>query len=210
MIRLILALSLLPLLAAAKTIPLPPQDNAGTDPSFLSFRTNLIRIVKEQNNAELLQNVDPQIEYSFGDGPGKDGFAREWKLNEREDSGIWQEILAVLELGGKFNDAGEFVAPYVFANWPESLDGFDYDAVVVPEAVVRAKANARARAVAKVGYEILALRNVGAPNGWLAVKAPNGKAGYLPSSALRSPIDYRAFFKKVDGEWRMSTFIAGD
>ena len=27
---------------------------------------------------------------------------------------------------------------------------------------------------------------------------------------VRSPIDYRAFFKKIDGKWRMTTFIAGD
>jgi hypothetical protein len=186
-----------------------PVDEAARDPSFLAFRTELIRVVKEQDEQALLKIVDPQIEYSFGDDPGVDGFSRQWKLNNGGSHELWQSILAVLELGGKFNQEGEFVAPYVFANWPANRDGFEYSAVIVPEASVRAKANARAKPVAKVGYEILKLRDARAPEKWMAVDV-NGKRGFLPSYTLRSPIDFRAFFKKVEGEWRMTAFIAGD
>lgn len=210
MLKLLALLLLLPTLALAAPNSFPPTDNAAADPSFLAFRDDLIRIVKEQDTKALLKIVHPNIEFSFGDDPGADGFAREWKLNRGNESSIWKEILAVLELGGNFNAAGEFVAPYIFANWPANRDGFDYQAVIVPETDVRATASARGKSVAKVGYEILKLRNVNSPEGWLPVIAPNGKRGFLPSGALRSPIDYRAFFKKEEGEWKMTAFIAGD
>ena len=38
----------------------------------------------------------------------------------------------------------------------------------------------------------------------------DGLKGCVDPAHVRSPIDYRAIFKKTDGEWKMISFLAGD
>jgi hypothetical protein len=38
----------------------------------------------------------------------------------------------------------------------------------------------------------------------------NGRSGFVRREHVRSVIDYRATFEKVDGKWLMTTFLAGD
>jgi hypothetical protein len=34
--------------------------------------------------------------------------------------------------------------------------------------------------------------------------------GFVALQYIRSPVDYRAYFQKSGGRWRMTLFIAGD
>ena len=45
---------------------------------------------------------------------------------------------------------------------------------------------------------------------WTRIKLRDGRTGYISSRYVRSPIDYRAVFNKMDGRWRMTAFVAGD
>jgi hypothetical protein len=45
---------------------------------------------------------------------------------------------------------------------------------------------------------------------WRAVRLPDGRAGFVDRRYLRSPIDYRAIFARIDGRWQMTLFLAGD
>ena len=45
---------------------------------------------------------------------------------------------------------------------------------------------------------------------WRAVRLPDGRAGFVDRRYLRSPIDYRAAFARIDGRWQMTLFLAGD
>jgi hypothetical protein len=42
------------------------------------------------------------------------------------------------------------------------------------------------------------------------VRLPDGRAGFVDSRFVRSPIDYRAAFARIDGRWQMTLFLAGD
>lgn len=44
----------------------------------------------------------------------------------------------------------------------------------------------------------------------MAIVTPRGKAAFVQSLFLRSPVDYRARFVKSGGEWRMDLLVAGD
>ena len=44
---------------------------------------------------------------------------------------------------------------------------------------------------------------------YVHVKADAG-TGYVKISEVRSPIDYRAVFQKIDGAWKLVAFVAGD
>ena len=36
------------------------------------------------------------------------------------------------------------------------------------------------------------------------------RAAFVASDLVRSPIEYRAEFRRIDGRWRMTIFIEGD
>lgn len=46
--------------------------------------------------------------------------------------------------------------------------------------------------------------------GWIPVILPSGSRGYISSRYAYTPAGYRAFFNKINGQWTMTLFIAGD
>src|SRR5258706_126988 len=78
---------------------LPPVDRCAPDPSFVAFRSQLRAAVARRDGVWLLSIAAPDIEYSFGDTPGRAGFARVWGLNRPATSRIWRELGEVLRLG---------------------------------------------------------------------------------------------------------------
>ena len=42
------------------------------------------------------------------------------------------------------------------------------------------------------------------------MRLPDGRAGFVDRRDLRSPIDHRAAFSRIDGRWQMTLFLAGD
>jgi hypothetical protein len=42
------------------------------------------------------------------------------------------------------------------------------------------------------------------------VTLADGRSGYIHSRFVRSPVDYRAYFARKDGRWRMVMLLAGD
>ena len=62
-----------------------------------------------------------------------------------------------------------------------------------------------------MSFEVLArARGDTAPEDWTAVALRDGRRGYVHSRYVRSPIDYRAYFRKKDGRWWMVMLLAGD
>ena len=99
-------------------------------------------------------------------------------------------------------------ATFVIIN---GVDGFEHVAVIGDRVRVRRSASTDAEEIAFVSFAVLRRgRDDQAPEAWTPVIAPDGRAGYISSQYVRSPIDYRAFFTKKDGRWRMVMLLAGD
>jgi hypothetical protein len=187
-----------------------PVDEAAALPDFFSFRASLLQVIARRDAAALLGIVDPDIKNGFGDDNGKTAFERQWQPST-PDSPLWETLAAVLALGGRRSGADGFIAPYVFAAWPDGVDGFEHVAVIGDRVHVRRSASADAAEVAVVSFAVLKRgRDDQAPEAWTPVIAPDGQAGYISSQYVRSPIDYRAFFTRKDGRWRMVMLLAGD
>lgn len=194
---------------AARSRTLLPVDEAAALPDFFTFRAWLLQVIARRDAAALLEVVDPEIKNGFGGDDGKAAFDRQWQPASA-DSPLWETLAAVLAHGGKRSGADGFIAPYVFAAWPD-LDGFEHVAVIGDRVRVRRSASADAAAIAVVSFAVLRRgRDDDAPEAWTPVIAPDGQAGYISSQYVRSPIDYRAFFTKKDGRWRMVMLLAGD
>jgi hypothetical protein len=187
-----------------------PVDEAVALPDFFTFRARLLQVIARRDAAALLEIVDPDIKNGFGDDNGKAAFERQWQPSSA-DSPLWETLAGVLALGGRRSGEDGFIAPYVFAAWPDELDGFEHVAVVGDRVRVRRSASAAAAEIAVVSFAVLRRgRDDQAPEAWTPVIAPDGKTGYISSQYVRGPIDYRAFFTKKDGGWRLVLLLAGD
>ncbi len=203
------ALALISNLADAQ-LELRPVDEAASHPDFLAFRNELKAVVERRDSAALLATVHKDIKNSFGGDDGIVEFKEAWKIESRE-SILWDELHKVLSLGGSFDAEGAFIAPYVFSRWPEGLDGFEYVAVTGSNVRVRI-APAPAAPIVDTVSHLLLKRNGPATEhaDWVSVTLQGGRTGYINRRYVRSPIDYRAIFKKIDGRWRMTMLVAGD
>lgn len=197
---------------AAPPTVLLPVDKAAQQADFLKFRTQLKGIIAKKDVKALLAIVNKNIHISFGEDNGIEAFKKTWHLSNPKTSALWKELSTVLNLGGNFTDKKTFVAPYVFSEWPEALDAFEYIAIIGKDVRIRAAPNLTSAVLAKVSYALLPqiINNNPPPKGWERVKLADGKMGYVTAQYARSSVDYRAFFEKLNGQWQMTAFIAGD
>lgn len=186
---------------------LPFVDEASQDPSFVAYRDRLIAAVRARDTKAVLELSDPAIRTSFGDTGGHADLAR-----RLEKPGHFQELEAILTLGGTFRGEGaqrSFWAPYVYSTFPDEHDAFEHVAVISDDAPLREQPSPDARVIATLSRDIVA-GNVGERTDWMQVRTADGKTGYVESRHVRSPIDYRAGFMKTDAGWRMNVLVAGD
>lgn len=195
-----------------------PVDEASRDASFKTFRDKLIAAVRRRDAKYVLSVVDPNIKNGFGGDDGIANFRKRWNLNARS-SELWNELLFVLTHGGAFQTEGDgktFTAPYMFSNFPDNLDAFEYSAVTENRVGLYAKPSTASRLVANLSYHLVkvdfqnSVKNKADEYAWLKVTTLGGKTGYAQEKFVRSSVDYRAAFEKKRGQWKMVFFLAGD
>lgn len=205
---------------SAQERQLLPIDEAGKDASFKAFRDKLISAVQKKDAKYLLSVMDPNIKNGFGDSNGIANFKKHWKIDS-PNSEMWEELLFVLTHGGAFQTEGKnktFTAPYVYSNFPENLDAFEYSAITDKNVNLRATPFTSAPSVATLSYNIVKVDYEGSVKNksntekyaWLKVETMDGKTGFVPEKFIRSSADYRAAFEKKRGLWKMTFFLAGD
>jgi len=196
---------------AAQIRRLPPADEAARCPGFVAFRTTLQQIIMRKDSAALLEIVDPNIRVSFGDVQGREGFRAMWLTEPARQGDVWVELGKVLDLGGRCTDANSFVAPYVFSDWPDDLDAFEYAAITGSRVRMRQAPRETAPVIAFLTYALVRAKGLGdRESAWVSVEAPDGRKGFVSRQYVRSPVGWRAFFRRKDGVWRLVTFVAGD
>lgn len=193
----------------------PPVDQA--DESFRAFRDSTLAALARQDTTYLIGILAPDIRSSFGPDDGIDGFRRMWEI-ENPDTRLWSELARVLRMGGAFATDSSFMAPYVYALWPDSLDPFEFVAVTSPRAVVRGAPASSADTIGTASHAILPLEQwLGMPErpsqpdtSWGGVVLPDGRTAWLRAEDFHSPVGWRAIFARRDGRWLMTAFVAGD
>jgi hypothetical protein len=198
------------LIAASTPQALPPVDRCSADPSFVEFRERLRGAVAARDAASLLSLVADDIRISFGDTGGREDFARMWELDRPATSRIWGELGEVLRLGCAPAEDGSLWAPSIGDQMSADEDPFSVVVVVREGAVLRSAPAANAAAVAPLAWDVLTVGSDRGEDEWLPVTMRDGRSGFVHSSDVRSPLDYRAGFEKRGGSWRMITFVAGD
>ncbi len=196
-------------------------DEAKKDPSFFAFREKLIAAAKKKDSKYLLSIVATDIKNGFGGEDGINEFKSRWDFGGPDNGDFWVEFLPVIMNGGSFTKDGKntiFFAPYVFQAFPEDLDVFKHRVVIGKNVNLRKDGSANAPVVAALSYNIVKVDEENSIEGrgkdgvmdWYAVETLGGKKGFVKAEYVRSPVDFRAGFEKIKGEWKMTIFIAGD
>lgn len=119
-----------------------PVDEASRDPELLMFRARLQEAVARHDLDAVVEAIDPEIRSSFGGEGGIAEFREQWDL-PGDKSDFWHELGLALSLGGTFYSESEFMAPYLFKNFPEDLDAFEHLALIGSDVRVRASPGKR-------------------------------------------------------------------
>jgi hypothetical protein len=172
-----------------------------------------VAAIGRQSVAYLLRIAADDIEYSFGEAPGRAGFAAMWELDSPATSRLWRELGAALRLGCARDREGALWAPSMSMPAAGDEDG-DPAATVVAVAhgaALRAAPSDASHAVAMLDWDVLSVGpDDDGESAWLAASLADGRGGYVRRGAVRSRADFRAVFEKRRGRWRMTAFVAGD
>ncbi|MCB0629335.1 MAG: SH3 domain-containing protein [Saprospiraceae bacterium] len=200
-----------------------PVDEALTDTSFFIFREQFLYAIRKKELFRLMDVIHPDIKVDFGGAGGVADFVQTWELDSPEkaaNSRIWGILEKVLENGGAFTDGHtQFIAPYIFATWPQDSDAFEYWAITGSGVRLRSAPSLQSSTITMVSYDIVKYLETtekqetiaGETHPWVKVELADGKQGYVYGKYAASSIDYRtAFERQPSGKWLMTFLVAGD
>jgi hypothetical protein len=199
------------LLAAAApeaTLRLPPVDRCSAEPGVAAFMTQLKAAVVKRDPALLMPLIADDVTVDFGGSYGRDAFKAHWELDKPAESGLWEALTDALSLGCVAAGA-TLVAPSLSEQIDDPRDPFLLW-LAQPGALLKASPSAVAATVATIDWHLVEEDSERNSGDWIAVKLADGRRGFVDSSQLRSPFDYRAVLEKRDGRWLITAFVAGD
>jgi hypothetical protein len=187
-----------------------PVDEAASIPDFFSFRAQLLTAIAKRDAAGVLAALNKDVRLSFGDDYGLEGFKKIWKPDSA-DSLLWEVMAGTLALGGTFGSDGGFTAPYVFTRWPEDRDPFEYLVAIGSDIRVRSAPDKNSGVVGSLHFSVVKrAHSSSADSKWMKVNLDSGAVGFVDARFIRSPVDHRITFMKLDGRWQITAFVAGD
>ena len=200
-------------LAAEK--PVLPVDEAKRDSALVKVIAACVAAAKARNFRALAPHLADKIELDYGGGHGVAEMGRRLAKTPQ----FWDEIIWVLEHGGKFEKSGSFYAPYTFSADTGKLDVFE-SGVLVEKVKARAEPRPDAPVVAEFDRSVVKVvdwkHSEKNPTpfyrrtDWVAIELADKRKAWIPAKSVRSTVDFRAGFTKMRGVWKMTQFIAGD
>ena len=195
--------------------PIPMINQATRDPALAKVIAAMLAAAKARDWKKLAPHVVERIQLDFGGGVGRAEFGKRLAKSPAH----WDELVWVLEHGGKFEKDGTFMAPYTFSADTGDLDPFEAG-VLVAKAKVHAAPRGDAPVLAELDRAAVKVvdwkstENTPRPfykrQDWVQVELAGKRKGWLQAKYVRSAVDFRAGIAKVRGVWKMTVFIAGD
>lgn len=197
---------------------LEPVDEAGRDPSWVSFRNQLLNAIETRDRRHVTAILAPDVRPGLEAPRGPAEFRKQWDI-EAENTPLWRALRSALFLGSAYveREKGrrELCAPYLLAKWPRQLDPFQHGAVIAREVLVKAGPSAESATLQVLSFDIVVVsdwevrdRAKEVPQRWVKIKIRNGE-GYVPEEQIRSPVEHTACFVKTNDGWRLTSLAPG-
>jgi hypothetical protein len=197
---------------AAPVIIAPPSEHQDADLDALVM--TLAKAAAAKDFAPFEAAMTPTATASFGGDEGPAGFRRAYGVDQ-PDSPFWSEWAKASALGGTFEESEIYVLPYTSSALPDDADPYSSLIAVGEKTALYDAPKADAKVIGDVTHQLLEQLDVEPADlektgpDFVHVKADMGE-GYVRIAEVRSPIDYRAIFEKIDGKWKLTAFVAGD
>ncbi|WP_416831199.1 MAG: hypothetical protein ACMUJI_13985 [Erythrobacter sp.] len=206
------AIAAMAMAAPAAAEHLEPRNACTSMAGADEFRMTLVTAVANRDPDMLQTVIDPGILLDFGGGSG-------WEeMRARLDAAdyrLWDELDTVIRLGCDRAYQDSLVMPYYWGQDFGDMDAYGTYIVLGADVPMFATAKSERRiarlrweAVEAVGYFDTTQGDREAPL-W-EVQTRNGKRGFVDRTLLRALVDYRLIAEQRDGEWKITTFVAGD
>lgn len=193
---------------AAAQARFAPGDDCSRLPGANAFRSALALAVKRRDADALAALADEAVLLDFGGGAGRDALRN--RLLGADGESLWRELAQVQALGCALQD-GQLVLPWFFAQDLRGADPFEVELVIGKDIPLRADATAKARRLARLSWQLVEPVPGGDPDApFRQVRSASGLTGFIESSRLRSPLDYRLMAVPVGKTWRITALVAGD
>lgn len=194
-----------------------PVDESHLDPSFAEFKARLLEAVERQDLDFLVSIAHPNIRLSI-EGGSREELQKDWEIfNDNYSGRAWQDLRDMLSLGAVRNGS-RFCAPYLYTTFPNDLEILRYVVITGSDVPIRAEAESTAPIIGHYSYDIVKYlwRGRGASvwdtiegekYQWLRIETPAGETGYVWGKQARRPTEETVCFRKVDGQWMMTSWI---
>lgn len=198
----------------AEPVIIAPPDSGKADAALNAVVETLIKAAEAQDFAPFEAVLTPEATANFGGDEGPEGFRRAYGIGE-PGSPFWPEFLKAAKLGGVFLQDDLYTLPYIAGALPETADPYLSVIAIGDKTLLYAEPKEGASVVADVTHQLLEQIDIEPADlektgpDFVHVKADAG-TGYVKVAEVRSPLDYRAVFQKIDGVWKLVAFVAGD
>lgn len=204
----------------------PPPNDLSEDKSLVIFVNQLKAAVQKKDKAFLLGALDEKVMNGFGGDGGIEEFKRYWHWPQ-DTLSVWHTLEHILNIGGAFTDDSrkdpksryQFVFPYVNNIDLENPDDYFFVGVITGQNVnLRDKPDLKAKVITQLTYDVVRYKEKtfgknakGDPEWYQIETLDHKKEGWVFWKYVYNPVDYRLFLcKDKKGNWKISTFLAGD
>jgi hypothetical protein len=205
--------------ADAQVRKLEPVDDGAGDPSWVRFKNQFVAALEKKDRKAVLDTLDPKVRNGEGRPDGVAEFRKAWDFDKSPDA-LFTELRRLLLLGSVYVREGkkpaELCAPYVTFKWPDDIDPLGGGAVLVRDALVKAKPANASGTVTTLSYDIVEVSDwevkdddAKSSQKWVKIKTKAGE-GYLPEEQLRSAVEHRACFRRSGTGWKLTALLSGD
>lgn len=194
--------------ASARAEKVTPSDNTSGAPGFGAFKQKLLTAI-EHRDAQFIESIlSKNLIFSSAHEDGFEGFHRAYDLKD-PNCGFWTEMEHVMKLGGCYDGKQRIVwYPYVYFRWPDTLSTSQYCAITSKNVAVHSKPDAAASTVATLSYDVVKIMGGSADRKWMKVEVSKKVSGYVPQKDVQMQGWTHVSFEKVDGQWKLTTYVA--
>ncbi|MEQ9258350.1 MAG: hypothetical protein RIG84_04560 [Roseovarius sp.] len=212
-----------PFAAGAQELKAMPVDEAGENTEFAAYRDVLLAAVVKRDVEAVLSMASEDVRLSFGGDGGQAALraflevdpesfepARRHEAPAMRERN-WADLETVLRMGGRFDGAERFIAPYTFgAEMPEGVDPFEVMYVTGSGVALRDRPIRFADVVGRLDHDVVRQVDWVSGTAYVEVALADGTQGFVHGEYLRAPVDYRAIFERREGAWKLVAFVAGE
>lgn len=193
-----------------KPVKVEPQDDLVEGADFATFITEFREALEARDEAKVREHLAEDIKISFGGHTGWDDLVSYWSIDEGSDA-FYRVLNAQIRFGvvDTEGDGSRFVAPYTFANFPESMDMYRDKVVTGSSVNVRTRPTTDSEVITQLTYDVVRTLS-GDVDGWTKIQLPDGERGFISTQFLKDPLYYRVVFEKIDDKWMVLSFVKGD